>query len=80
MESCSSITRRRTNSRRDRPELELVTRVNRRQSQLARTISFDDLRNQIEKDLFLDVFCFFDGKSRAYVTKILNGCGVDPDS
>ncbi|XP_068479583.1 disease resistance protein RUN1-like isoform X2 [Phaseolus vulgaris] len=43
-------------------------------------ISFDGLRNQIEKDLFLDVCCFFVGKSRAYVTKILNGCGVDHDS
>ncbi|KAK8464577.1 hypothetical protein PHAVU_010G027500 [Phaseolus vulgaris] len=43
-------------------------------------ISFDGLANQIEKDLFLDVCCFFVGKSRAYVTKILNGCGVDSDS
>ncbi|ESW06224.1 hypothetical protein PHAVU_010G029700 [Phaseolus vulgaris] len=43
-------------------------------------ISFDGLSNQIEKDLFLDVCCVFVGKSRAYVTKILNGCGVDPDS
>ena len=43
-------------------------------------ISFDGLRNQIEKDLFLDVCWLFVGKSRAYVTKILNGCGVDHDS
>jgi len=43
-------------------------------------ISFDGLANQIEKDLFLHVCCFFVGKSRANVTKILNGCGVDPDS
>ena len=42
-------------------------------------ISFDGLFNQ-EKYLFLDVCCVFVGKSRAYVTKILNGCGVDPDS
>jgi len=43
-------------------------------------ISFNGLRNEIEKDLFLDVCCFFVGKDRAYVTKILNGCGVDADS
>jgi len=43
-------------------------------------ISFDGLPNQMEKDLFLDVCCFFVGKGRAYVTKILNGCGVDADN
>ncbi|XP_047154414.1 disease resistance protein RPV1-like [Vigna umbellata] len=43
-------------------------------------ISFDGLRNKIEKDLFLDICCFFVGKGRAYVKKMLNGCGVDPDS
>ena len=34
----------------------------------------------MQKDLFLDVCCFFVGKGRAYVTKILNGCGVVADS
>ncbi|XP_027907712.1 TMV resistance protein N-like isoform X3 [Vigna unguiculata] len=43
-------------------------------------IGFDGLRNQMEKYLFLDICCFFVGKDRTYVTKILNGCGVDPDS
>ena len=43
-------------------------------------ISFDGLGNQMEKDLFLDVCCFFVYKGRAYVRKILNGCGVDADS
>jgi len=33
----------------------------------------------MEKDLFLDVCCFFVGKCRFYVSKILNDCGVDPD-
>jgi len=42
-------------------------------------ISFHRLGNQMEKDLFLDVCCFFVGKGRAYVTKILNGCRVDAD-
>jgi len=43
-------------------------------------ISFDGLRNQIEKYLFLDICCFFVGEGRACVTKILNGCEVDADS
>jgi len=43
-------------------------------------ISFDGLCNQMEKDLFLDLCCSFVGKGRAYVTKILNGCGIDADS
>ncbi|WVZ16431.1 hypothetical protein V8G54_009413 [Vigna mungo] len=42
-------------------------------------ISFDGLHNQMEKDLFLDVCCFFVGKGKAYVREILNGCGVDAD-
>ncbi|XP_027906284.1 TMV resistance protein N-like isoform X2 [Vigna unguiculata] len=43
-------------------------------------ISFDGLRNEIEKDLFIDICCSFVGEGRAYVTKILNDCGVDADS
>ncbi|XP_027905589.1 TMV resistance protein N-like [Vigna unguiculata] len=43
-------------------------------------ICFEGLPNQIERNLFLDIYCFFVGKDRAYVTKILNGCGVDADS
>nr|XP_007134158.1 hypothetical protein PHAVU_010G024200g [Phaseolus vulgaris]ESW06152.1 hypothetical protein PHAVU_010G024200g [Phaseolus vulgaris] len=43
-------------------------------------ISFDGLRNEMEKDLFLDVCCSFVGEGRAYATKILNGCGVDADT
>jgi hypothetical protein len=33
----------------------------------------------MEKDIFLDICCFFIGKDRAYVTKILNGCGLYAD-
>jgi len=43
-------------------------------------ISFDGLRNEMEKDLFLDVCCCFVGEGRAYATKILNGCGVDAET
>ncbi|KAL3027846.1 hypothetical protein AAZX31_03G079400 [Glycine max] len=42
-------------------------------------ISFDGLRDPMEKDIFLDVCCFFIGKDRAYVTEILNGCGLHAD-
>ncbi|CAJ2634997.1 unnamed protein product [Trifolium pratense] len=30
----------------------------------------------MEKDIFLDIFCFFIGKDRGYVTEILNGGGL----
>ncbi|KEH18110.1 disease resistance protein (TIR-NBS-LRR class) [Medicago truncatula] len=42
-------------------------------------ISFNGLSDRMEKDIFLDVCCFFIGKDRAYVTKILNGCGLHAD-
>ena len=28
------------------------------------------------KDIFLDIYCFFIGEDRSYVTQILNGCGL----
>ena len=43
-------------------------------------ISFDGLHDEMEKDLFLDVCSSFAGTGRGYVTKILNGCGIDADS
>ncbi|XP_024639689.1 disease resistance protein RUN1 isoform X2 [Medicago truncatula] len=42
-------------------------------------ISFDGLEDHMEKNIFLDVCCFFIGKDRAYVTEILNGCGLHAD-
>ncbi|XP_027906300.1 protein SUPPRESSOR OF npr1-1, CONSTITUTIVE 1-like isoform X3 [Vigna unguiculata] len=48
--------------------------------QLKLKISLDRLHSQMEKDLFLDVCCYFVGKDRAYATKILNGSGVDADN
>ena len=42
-------------------------------------ISFDGLCDDMEKDIFLDVCCFFIGKERGYVTDILNGCGLHAD-
>jgi len=42
-------------------------------------ISYDGLSDNMEKDIFLDICCFFIGKDRAYVTEILNGCGLHAD-
>lgn len=39
-------------------------------------ISYDGLSDHAEKDIFLDICCFFIGKERNYVTQILNGCGL----
>ncbi|KAK7273962.1 hypothetical protein RIF29_15030 [Crotalaria pallida] len=39
-------------------------------------LSFDGLRDDMEKDIFLDICCFFIGKDRNYVTQILDGCGL----
>ncbi|KAB2044062.1 hypothetical protein ES319_D01G063700v1, partial [Gossypium barbadense] len=41
-------------------------------------ISFDGLE-QLEKDIFLDIACFFKGEDKDMVTKILDGCGFFPD-
>ena len=39
-------------------------------------ISYDGLTDHTEKDIFLDICCFFIGKDRGDVTEILNGCGL----
>ncbi|XP_028769704.1 TMV resistance protein N isoform X2 [Neltuma alba] len=39
-------------------------------------ISYDDLSEQIEKELFLDICCFFIGKDRSYAIQVLDGCGL----
>ncbi|KAH1120918.1 hypothetical protein J1N35_004078 [Gossypium stocksii] len=41
-------------------------------------ISFDALE-QSEKDIFLNIACFFKGEDKDMVTKILDGCGFFPD-
>jgi len=42
-------------------------------------ISFDGLQDEMERDIFLDICCFFIGKERGYVTEILNSCGLHAD-
>ncbi|EEF30442.1 leucine-rich repeat-containing protein, putative [Ricinus communis] len=41
-------------------------------------ISFDGLE-EMEKQIFLDIACFFKGKNIDHITKILDGCGFYPD-
>ena len=39
-------------------------------------VSFDDLDDE-EKDIFLDIVCFFKGKDKDFIIKFLNACGFD---
>ncbi|KAJ9167453.1 hypothetical protein P3X46_022104 [Hevea brasiliensis] len=41
-------------------------------------ISFDGLE-EIEKKIFLDIACFFNGEDKDYVMKVLESCGFYPD-
>ncbi|EEF47359.1 ATP binding protein, putative [Ricinus communis] len=41
-------------------------------------ISFDGLE-EMEKKLFLDIACFFNGEDRDYVYEVLDSCGLYPD-
>jgi hypothetical protein len=41
-------------------------------------ISYNGLEES-EKNIFLDIACFFNGQNVEYVTKILNSCGFFPD-
>lgn len=38
-------------------------------------ISFDSLQDDHDKELFLDISCFFVGEDKDYITTILDGCG-----
>nr|XP_043634338.1 disease resistance protein Roq1-like isoform X2 [Erigeron canadensis] len=40
-------------------------------------LSFDALEDS-EKNIFLDIACFFKGKNAGHVTRVLDGCGFDP--
>ena len=56
-----------------------LARIPHNQVQGKLRISYDSLSNDMEKDIFLDVCCFFIGKDRGYVTEILNGCELFAD-
>ncbi|KAK2432868.1 disease resistance protein RPV1 [Trifolium repens] len=42
-------------------------------------VSFDGLKDVTEKQIFLDIACFFIGMDKNDVIQILNGCGFFPD-
>ncbi|XP_010536127.1 PREDICTED: disease resistance protein TAO1-like isoform X2 [Tarenaya hassleriana] len=41
-------------------------------------ISYEDL-NEEEKEIFLDISCFFKGEDKSFVTNMLDGCGFAAD-
>ncbi|XP_028765371.1 TMV resistance protein N-like [Neltuma alba] len=43
-------------------------------------ISYDGLDDDSEKDIFLDICCFFINKDRNYVTQILDGCELHAEN
>ncbi|KAI5422994.1 hypothetical protein KIW84_046128 [Lathyrus oleraceus] len=59
--------------------LSKLERIPNNQVQEKLRISYDCLKDDTEKDILLDICCFFIGKDRAYVTEILNGCGLYAD-
>ncbi|XP_014516683.1 protein SUPPRESSOR OF npr1-1, CONSTITUTIVE 1-like isoform X2 [Vigna radiata var. radiata] len=59
--------------------LSILEKIPNKEVQRKLRISFDSLSNDMEKDILLDVCCFFIGKDRGYVTEILNGCELCAD-
>jgi hypothetical protein len=60
-------------------ELEKYKRIPPRNIYEILKISYDGLEEN-EKNIFLDIACFFKGEDAKYVTHILNSCGFFPDS
>ncbi|KEH25078.1 disease resistance protein RPV1 [Medicago truncatula] len=56
--------------------LDKLKRIPNNQVQKKLRISYDGLNDDIEKEIFLDVACFFIGMDRNDVTLILDGCGL----
>lgn len=59
--------------------LEKLRRIPDDQIQKKLQISFDGLNDDTQKDLFLDISCFFVGMDKEYVLPILNGCDFFAD-
>jgi len=59
--------------------LSKLERIPDNQVQEILRISYDGLMDDMEKDIFLDICCFFIGKDRGYVIDILNGCELYAD-
>jgi hypothetical protein len=58
--------------------LDKLKRIPHEQIQNKLRISFDGLSDNTEKDIFIDIACFFIGMDTNYVVKILDGCGFFP--
>ncbi|XP_024641851.1 disease resistance protein RUN1 isoform X2 [Medicago truncatula] len=56
--------------------LEKLKRIPNNQVQKKLKISYDGLNDDAEKEIFLDIACFFIGIDRNDATLILNGCGL----
>ncbi|XP_020221375.1 LOW QUALITY PROTEIN: TMV resistance protein N-like [Cajanus cajan] len=56
--------------------LEKLKRIPNHQIQKKLKISYDGLNDDTERDIFLDIACFFIGMDRNDVVHILNGCGL----
>ncbi|XP_029128224.1 TMV resistance protein N isoform X3 [Cajanus cajan] len=56
--------------------LEKLKRIPNHQVQKKLKISYDGLNDDTERDIFLDIACFFIGMDRNDVIHILNGCGL----
>ena len=67
---------------RSRPEwestLERLKKIPNDQIQAKLKISYDVL-NEFDKDIFLDISCFFIGMDESYVQQILDACGFSPE-
>ena len=59
--------------------LEMYKKIPNKDIQKILTVSYDGL-NDTEKDIFLDIACFFKGWYTYYVVKILNSCELYPRS
>ncbi|KAB2596466.1 TMV resistance protein N-like [Pyrus ussuriensis x Pyrus communis] len=58
-------------------ELEKIRKIPRRGIHDVLKSSFDGL-DETEKDIFLDIACFFKGMEKDHATRILDGCGFHP--
>ncbi|XP_028751293.1 TMV resistance protein N-like [Neltuma alba] len=62
-----------------RSVLNKLKRIPNNEIQKKLRISFDGLSDDIVKEIFLDISCFFIGMDRSDVTRILDGSGLFPD-
>ena len=57
--------------------LDMYNKIPNKEIQKILRVSYDGLHDA-EKDIFLDIACFFKGWDKDYVEKILNACGLCP--